>query len=148
LRPRLATGLPLSVDSLLLFSCGHDSAEVVSAWMSFPHRSELLTLLLRSHRCRIRYPYDMLPRSISVPPKGTIFPVALSPGRSSTCIPSGRCLESDKITNFLARRAIPSVLPERGTLASGPKPCGRSPVQPKECRSGPAILQPVLKMAA
>lgn len=63
-------------------------------------------------------------------------------------LPWERCLESDKITPYRARRAFSSILSVLSTPASGPKPCGRSPGRPKGCRSGPAALQPVLKKTA
>ena len=48
----------------------------------------------------------------------------------------------------LVLKSFAALLPLVGTLASAPKPCGRSPGRPRDSRSGPAKRYPAAKKAA
>jgi hypothetical protein len=63
-------------------------------------------------------------------------------------LPWERPLEAAALTPYRVRRAVPSLLLTLGTLASAPKPCGRSPGRPKGRRSGRATRYPALKKTA
>ena len=52
------------------------------------------------------------------------------------------------LTPVRVRRAVLALLPELGTPAKPPKPCGRSPGRPKGRRSGRAKRYPALKKSA
>ena len=51
------------------------------------------------------------------------------------------------LTPYRVQRAVLALLPELGTPAKPPKPCGRSPGRPKGRRSGRAKRYPALKKA-
>jgi hypothetical protein len=53
-----------------------------------------------------------------------------------------------KLTPYRVRRAVLALLPELGTPAKPPKPCGRSPGRPKGRLSGRAKRYPAIKKAA
>ncbi len=63
-------------------------------------------------------------------------------------LPWERRYAPGQLTPCRVRRAVLTLLPELGTPAKPPKPCGRSPGRPKGRRSGPAKRYPALKKAA
>jgi hypothetical protein len=62
-------------------------------------------------------------------------------------LPWERRYEPGRLTPVRVRRGILALLPELGTPAKPPKPCGRSPGRPKGRRSGRAKRYPALKKA-
>jgi hypothetical protein len=63
-------------------------------------------------------------------------------------LPWERRYEPGYLTPVRVRRSILALLPELGTPAKPPKPCGRSPGRPKGRRSGRAKRYPALKKSA
>jgi hypothetical protein len=63
-------------------------------------------------------------------------------------LPWERSLAMEQLTPYRVRRRFWSLLPELGTPAKSPKPCGRSPGRPKGKLSGPAQRHPAIKKAA
>ena len=63
-------------------------------------------------------------------------------------LPWERRYDPGRLTPLRVRRAVSSLLPELGTPAKPPKPCGRSPGRPKGRRSGRAERHPALKKTA
>ncbi len=63
-------------------------------------------------------------------------------------LPWERRYDPGRLTPRRVRRAVSALLPELGTPAKPPKPCGRSPGRPKGRRSGRAKRYPALKKAA
>ena len=63
-------------------------------------------------------------------------------------LPRERRYEPGYLTPVRVRRSILALLPELGTPAKPPKPCGRSPGRPKGRRSGRAKRYPALKKTA
>jgi hypothetical protein len=62
-------------------------------------------------------------------------------------LPWERRYAPGQLTPYRVQRAVLALLPELGTPAKPPKPCGRSPGRPKGRRSGQAKRYPVLKKA-
>jgi hypothetical protein len=62
-------------------------------------------------------------------------------------LPWERPLPAGQVTPYRVLRAFPALLPRLGTLASAPKPCGRSPGRPKGRRSPRAPRFPPFKKA-
>jgi hypothetical protein len=62
--------------------------------------------------------------------------------------PWERPLTAGTLTPGRVLRAFPALLQARGTLASAPKPAGRSPGRPKGRLSGPAPRCPAIKKSA
>jgi hypothetical protein len=63
-------------------------------------------------------------------------------------LPWERRYDSGRLTPVRVRRVVLALLPELGTPAKPPKPCGRSPGRPKGCLSGQAKRYPAIKKAA
>jgi hypothetical protein len=63
-------------------------------------------------------------------------------------LPWERRYEPGRLTPVRVRRGVLAILPELGTPAKPPKPCGRSPGRPKGRRSGRAKRYPALKKSA
>jgi DDE superfamily endonuclease len=63
-------------------------------------------------------------------------------------LPWERSYAPGHLTPVRVRRAVSALLPELGTPAKAPKPCGRSPGRPKGCLSGRAKRYPAVKKAA
>lgn len=63
-------------------------------------------------------------------------------------LPWERRYDPGRLTPLRVRRAVSSLLPELGTPAKPPKPCGRSPGRPKGRRSGRAERHPAIKKTA
>ncbi len=63
-------------------------------------------------------------------------------------LPWERRYDPDRLTPVRVRRVVLALLPELGTPAKPPKPCGRSPGRPKGRRSGRAERYPALKKTA
>jgi DDE superfamily endonuclease len=63
-------------------------------------------------------------------------------------LPWERRYDSGCLTPVRVRRTVSALLPELGTPAKPPKPCGRSPGRPKGRRSGRAKRHPAVKKAA
>ena len=63
-------------------------------------------------------------------------------------LPWERRYAPDQLTPLRVRRGVLALLPELGTPAKPPKPCGRSPGRPKGRLSGRAKRYPALKKAA
>jgi hypothetical protein len=63
-------------------------------------------------------------------------------------LPWERSYDLGRLTPVRVRRTVSALLPELGTPAKPPKPCGRSPGRPRGRRSGRAKRHPVLKKAA
>ena len=63
-------------------------------------------------------------------------------------LPWERRYESGRLTPVRVRRAVLALLPELGTPAKPPKPCGRSPGRPKGRLSGRARRYPAIEKTA
>jgi hypothetical protein len=63
-------------------------------------------------------------------------------------LPWERRYDRGRLTPVRVHRVVSSLLMELGTLASAPKPCGRSPGRPKGSLSGRAKRYPAIKTAA
>ncbi len=63
-------------------------------------------------------------------------------------LPWERRYDPGRLTPVRVRRAVLALLPELGTPAKPPKPCGRSPGRPKGRRSGRAKRYPAVKKTA
>jgi len=63
-------------------------------------------------------------------------------------LPWERRYDPDRLTPVRVRRVVLALLPELGTPAKPPKPCGRSPGRPKGRRSDRAERYPALKKTA
>ena len=63
-------------------------------------------------------------------------------------LPWERHYASGRLTPHRVHRVVSALLPELGTPAKPPKPCGRSPGRPKGRRSGRAKRYPAVKKAA
>ena len=60
-------------------------------------------------------------------------------------LPWERRYDPGRLTPVRVRRVVLALLPELGTPAKPPKPCGRSPGRPEGCLSGPARRYPAIK---
>jgi hypothetical protein len=63
-------------------------------------------------------------------------------------LPWERHYDPERLTPVRVRRVVSAFLPELGTPAKPPKPCGRSPGRPKGRLSGRAKRYPALKKSA
>ncbi|MDP9479187.1 MAG: hypothetical protein M3R38_26500 [Actinomycetota bacterium] len=63
-------------------------------------------------------------------------------------LPWERRYDPGRPTPIRVHRVVSTLLPELGTPAKAPKPCGRSPGRPKGRRSGRAKRYPAVKKAA
>ncbi len=63
-------------------------------------------------------------------------------------LPWERRYDPGRLTPIRVSRVVLALLPELGTPAKPPKPCGRSPGRPKGHRSGPAKRYPAIKKSA
>jgi hypothetical protein len=63
-------------------------------------------------------------------------------------LPWERRYDPGRLTPVRVRRTVSALLPELGTPAKPPKPCGRSPGRPRGRRSGRAKRYPAVKKAA
>jgi len=63
-------------------------------------------------------------------------------------LPWERPLPAGKLTPYRVQRTFTTLLPHLGSLASAPKPCGRSPGRPKGRLSGRAPRYPAIKRSA
>ncbi len=63
-------------------------------------------------------------------------------------LPWERRYEPGRLTPVRVLRTVSALLPELGTPAKPPKPCGRSPGRPRGRRSGRAKRYPAVKKAA
>jgi hypothetical protein len=144
---------PYLPQHLWLWWAGADTPDLDLLWRSYVRRFDLEhTLRFRKQRLgwttsRVRHPEQADRWTWLVVAVYTQLRLA-RPWVVDRRLPWEHPLDPGKLTPTRVRRALSALLPEVGTPAVAPKPCGRSPGRPAGSRSGRATRYPALKKAA